>query len=228
MQANIDSSRAGRVRAPTPLGLRLGIPGMAHFWLAMALVSASAQSPTITPATNSTHVLVAYYSLSGHTETMAHAVADGVRRIPGVTVTLRKVGDVTAEDLRDSSGIILGCPTYYGTLPGRMKALIDDWSWKMKVDFTDKIGGAFATGGGQTGGKELVVLALLTFMLNNRMIVAGPLYRNERTGSVWAEIGASATTGPLDPGVGDHERDGARRLGERIARLCRSMDAHNR
>jgi hypothetical protein len=60
-------------------------------------------------------------------------------------------------------------------------------------------------------------------MLHNRMIVAGPLYRNEKTGSVWAESGASAITGPLDPGIGEGELDGARRLGERVARLAKRM-----
>ena len=59
-----------------------------------------------------------------------------------------------------------------------MTAAIDDWNWKWKVDFTDKIGGAFSTGGGQTGGKEFVVTSLLLFMLNNRMVVAGPLYQD--------------------------------------------------
>ncbi len=100
-----------------------------------------------------------------------------------------------------------------------MKAVIDDWSWKMKVDFTDKVGGAFATGGGQAGGKEHVVTSLLLFMLSNRMIVAGPLYQNEKTGSVWGEPGAAAMTGPLDPGVGGGELDSARRLGQRIAQV---------
>jgi hypothetical protein len=60
-------------------------------------------------------------------------------------------------------------------------------------------------------------------MVHNRMIVAGPLYRNERTGSVWAEAGAAAITGPLDPGVGEGELDGARRLGERVATLAKRL-----
>jgi hypothetical protein len=55
------------------------------------------------------------------------------------------------------------------------------------------------------------------------MVVAGPLYENPKTGSVWAEVGAAAMTGPLDPGVSDSELDGARRLGERIARLAVKM-----
>jgi len=165
-------------------------------------------------------VLVAYYSLTGNTGRMAEGVVEGVKRIRGVAVTLKKADEVTKEDLEGADGIILGCPAYYGTIPGKMKVLIDDWSWTMKVDFTDKVGGAFSTGGGQAGGKEFVLVSLVMFMLNNRMLVAGPLYRNEKTGSVWGEVGAAAMTGPLDPGVGEGELDSARRLGERVARLA--------
>jgi NAD(P)H dehydrogenase (quinone) len=168
-------------------------------------------------------VLVAYDSLSGQTRSLATAVAEGAQAVGGATVLLKPVAEVTAEDLQRAQGIILGCPTYYGTIPGRMKSVIDDWSWKMRVDFTDKAGGAFATGGGGTGGKEFVVVSLLMFMINNRMVVAGPLYRNERTGSVWAEAGATATTGSTDPGISEVELDGARRLGERVARLARKL-----
>ena len=125
------------------------------------------------------HVLVAYDSLTGNTEQMAKAVAEGANRVPGVVALLKKTGEVSQKHLETAAGIILGCPTYYANIPGQMKAVIDDWSWKMKVDFTDKVGGAFATGGGQVGGKEHVVTSLLMFMLSNRMIVAGPLYRND-------------------------------------------------
>lgn len=173
-----------------------------------------------TPEAAAVPILVAYDSLSGHTRSLAMAVGEGAKAVGGVTVHVKPVAEVTAEDLQGAQGIVLGCPTYYGTIPGRMKSVIDDWSWKMRVDFTDKVGGAFATGGGGTGGKEFVVVSLLMFMLNNRMVVAGPLYRNERTGSVWAEAGATATTGPTDPGVSEVEMDGARRLGERVARLA--------
>lgn len=183
---------------------------------------ADAPEETVKAAGTATpvRVLVAYDSLSGNTTRMAEAAAGGARRLAGAEVVVRKVAEVTREDLERADGIVLGCPTYYGTMPGRMKAVIDDWSWKWKVDFTDKAGGAFATGGGTTGGKEFVVMSILMFMLNNRMVVAGPLYRNERTGSVWAEAGASAVTGPVDPGVGESELDAAGRLGERIVRLA--------
>jgi len=170
-------------------------------------------------------ILVAYYSRTGNTEQMARAAVEGARRVPGVAATLKKVGEVSKDDLDAADGIVLGCPTYFANIPGEMKTIIDDWNWKMNVDFTDKVGGAFATAGGQVGGQEHVVVSLLLFMLNNRMVVAGPLYRNEKTGSIWAEPGAAAVTGPLDPGVGEGELDGARRLGERVARLATKMKA---
>jgi multimeric flavodoxin WrbA len=156
---------------------------------------------------------------------MARAAVEGARRVPGVAATSKKVAEVSKDDLDAADGIILGCPTYFANIPGEMKTIIDDWNWKMNVDFTDKAGGAFATAGGQVGGQEHVVVSLLLFMLNNRMVVAGPLYRNEKTGSIWAEPGAAAVTGPLDPGVGEGELDGARRLGERVARLATKMKA---
>jgi multimeric flavodoxin WrbA len=140
-----------------------------------------------TPAeTNVARVLVAYDSLTGNTEKMAQGVVAGAKQVHGVAVVLKPVDKAAREDLEKVDGIILGCPTYYGTLPGRMKVVIDDWSWKLKVDFTDKVGGAFSTGGGQAGGKEFVLVSLVMFMLNNRMVVAGPLYQNDETGSVWA------------------------------------------
>ncbi len=176
----------------------------------------SSKAPTV-------RVLVAYYSLTGNTEELARSVAEGAKRVPDAVATVKQVGDVTKEDLQAAHAIVLGSPTYYANIPGKMKVVIDDWNWKLKVDFTDKVGGAFATGGGQTGGKEHVVISLLLFMLNNRMVVAGPLYENEKTKSIWAEVGATAMTGPLDPGISDKERDGARRLGERVARLAKRL-----
>jgi NAD(P)H dehydrogenase (quinone) len=173
--------------------------------------------------TGAVQVLVAYYSLTGNTEQMAGGVAEWVKQVPGAVAHLKKVEEVSQKDLEAAEGIVLGCPTYYANIPGRMKAVIDDWAWKMKVDFTDKVGGAFATGGGQVGGKEHVVMSLVMFMLSNRMIVAGPLYRNDKTGSVWGEVGAAAMTGPLDPGVSQGELDSARRLGERVARLAQKL-----
>ena len=157
-------------------------------------------------------------------EKMAQAAGAGARRIPGVSVLVKPVDEVSKKDLDRAHGIMLGSPTYFANIPGTMKTVIDDWNWKLKVDFTDKVGGAFATAGGRTGGQGHVVTSLLLFMLNNRMVVAGPLYQNPQTGSIWGESGAVAVTGPVDAGVSDSELDGAQQLGERVARLAVKMN----
>jgi len=165
-------------------------------------------------------ILVVYYSRSGNTEKMAHAVAEGASQVGNVRVLIRKVTEVTAEELSAADAIALGCPTYFANIPGEMKQQLDLWNWKWRVDFTDKIGGAFATGGGQMGGKEHAMVSLLLFMLSNRMIVAGPLFEDETGEDIWGEPGAGAMTGPLDPGVSSGELDSARRLGQRLATLA--------
>ena len=204
----------------------LWLPVLLACWLMLVETPATSET-TLLPgnpqAGPSVRILIAYYSRTGNTEQMARGVVEGTKRVPAVYTVLRKVSEVSKEDLNAADGIILGCPTYFANIPGGMKTIIDDWNWKMKVDFTDKVGGAFATAGGQTGGQGHVVVSLLMFMLHNRMVVAGPLYQNEKTGSIWAESGAVAITGPLDPGVDEGELDGARRLGERVARLAAKM-----
>ena len=170
--------------------------------------------------TRAVHVLVAYYTRTGNTEQMARAVVEGVKRVPGAVVVLKRVEQVTQDDLAQADAIILGSPTYFANLPAAMKEAIDRWNWKWKVDLTDKVGGAFATGGGQMGGKEHVAVSLLLFLLNNRMIVAGPLFEDPEGDDKWGEIAAGAMTGPIDPGVGPAERDSARRLGERVAQVA--------
>ena len=170
-------------------------------------------------------VLVAYYSLRGNTERFAQSVAEGAQQVPDTVVTIKQAQDVKKEDLQAADAIALGAATYFANIPGQMKTVIDDWNWKWKVDFTDKVGGAFSTGGGQTGGKEFVVISLLLFMLNNRMVVAGPLYQDAEGEDIWGEVGASAMTGPLDPGVSEKELDAARRLGHRLATLAKKLQS---
>lgn len=60
-------------------------------------------------------------------------------------------------------------------------------------------------------------------MINNRMIVAGPLYEDEEGDDIWGELGVTAVTGPLDPGASEEELDQARRLGDRLARLAKKF-----
>ena len=48
-------------------------------------------------------VLVLYYSSYGHIETMAEAVAEGARSVPGTTVDIRRVPELVPEEVARSS-----------------------------------------------------------------------------------------------------------------------------
>ena len=69
-------------------------------------------------AISAINVLIAYHSLSGHTEQMAKAVAEGTRSISSVHVTVKRVQQVTAEDLFSADAIILGSPVYWSNMAG--------------------------------------------------------------------------------------------------------------
>lgn len=120
-------------------------------------------------------VLVAYHSLTGHTERMAKAVAEGVVMVPNTRATVKHVRQVTAEELFSADAIVLGSPVYWSNMAGEVKAFIDDWQFKFGVfpefKLKNKVGAAFVTGGQISSGKELTLLSMLAAMLGNYMIV---------------------------------------------------------
>ncbi len=67
--------------------------------LATAAVSLLAAGDARAQAPAAVNVLVAYHSVTGNTEKMAQGVADAAKEVSGANVVLKKVGDVTAEDL---------------------------------------------------------------------------------------------------------------------------------
>jgi NAD(P)H dehydrogenase (quinone) len=176
--------------------------------LAMPNIGQSADSAPMT------HVLVAYHSLSGHTERMAEAIAVGAGAVRNTQVVVKRVGQVTAEELFAADAIVLGSPVYWSNMAGEVKAFIDDWQFKFGVfpefKLKNKVGAAFATGGQISSGKELTMLSILAAMLGNYMIVV----------SGGGAFGASATTEGNSPGIDEQELAGARQLGQRVAEVA--------
>jgi NAD(P)H dehydrogenase (quinone) len=159
-------------------------------------------------------VLVTYHSLSGNTERMAEAVADGVKSISGAEAILKRVGKVTADDLFFADAVVVGSPVYWSNMSGEVKTFFDNWQFKFGVfpDFKmkNKIGAAFATGGQVSSGKEVTMLTILAAMLGNQMIVV----------SGGGALGASATTEGDSPGIDNKELADAKELGRRVAEVA--------
>ena len=120
-----------------------------------------------------TKVLVLYYSSYGHIETMAEAVAEGVRRT-GAQVDVKRVPETVPEavarnghfkldqaapvaavsDLEHYDAIIVGTGTRFGRMSSQMAAFLDQagglWA---RGALNGKVGGAFSSSGTQHGGE---------------------------------------------------------------------------
>jgi NAD(P)H dehydrogenase (quinone) len=185
--------------------------GVATAAASLASSASQAQGPVA-----GANMLIAYHSVTGNTEKMAQGVAEGARTMSGTSVILKRVGDVTAEDLLSSDAVIVGSPVYFGNMAGEVKTFIDNWL--LKFDFfrefkmRNKVGGAFATGGSISNGKEITMMAILEAMLINKMIVTS-------AGGTFG-FGASATTGPDSPGIDEKKLAAARDLGKRVAEVA--------
>lgn len=179
-----------------------------------AAVAAHSGSPAAGASPEPVTVLVAYHSGSGNTEKMAQGVAEGSRAVSETSVVLKRVGEVVASDLLSCDAVVVGSPVYFGNMSGEVKTFLDNWLLKFGLwqdsKMRNKVGGAFATGGGISNGKEVTMLTLLGAMLINEMIVVGG----------GGGFGASATTGPDSPGVDEKEEAEARALGRRVAEVA--------
>ncbi len=164
-------------------------------------------------------VLVTYHSLSGNTERMAEAVAGGARSLPGAEVLLKRVGQVTADDLLSADAVVVGSPVYWSNMSGEVKTFFDNWQFKFGVfpefKMKNKVGAAFATGGQISSGKEVTMLTILAAMLGNQMIVI----------SGGGAFGASATTEGESPGIDNKELAEATALGLRVAEVAARFKA---
>ena len=115
--------------------------------------------------------LVVYDSRTGKTEKMAQAIGEGIKEA-GVDVVVQKVKATTLADLLAAEIIVLGSPTYFCSMSGIMKALIDK-SLEILDKLQDKIGAAFTSSDDIAGGNETALLSLIQAMLMHRMVIVG-------------------------------------------------------
>lgn len=137
-----------------------------------------------------TKILVLYYSMYGHIETMAHAVADGARKVEGVEVVLKRVPETmqaeafanaggkaqdtpvaTPQELADYDAIIFGTPTRFGNMAGQMRTFLDQTGglW-VKNALLGKIASVFSSTG-TGGGQEQTITSTWTTLAHHGMVI---------------------------------------------------------
>jgi NAD(P)H dehydrogenase (quinone) len=155
-------------------------------------------------------ILVAYYSETGNTAKMASSVREGAASVEGVAVTLRKVADVTDEEIRSADGIVLGSPVQWGNLSAGAKRFLDRVGEVLgkagKTLGEGRTAGVFCTAGGPSNGQEMTRLGAIAAFLAMRFVIVGGVNDQE-----------FGTLGPQ--AVGAAGQEDARRFGERFARV---------
>lgn len=118
-------------------------------------------------------VTIIYDSVSGNTEKVAHAIAEGARSVQGVQVESYKLGTPFAMSvLNDSDAIVLGSPSEYGNVTGGMGRFLEsmaELTAAKRLRLKGKVGfafGSYAWDGGwvfETLGLRMKKLGLKVF-----------------------------------------------------------------
>lgn len=146
-------------------------------------------------------VLIVYYSMYGHVDKMAQAVAEGVREVPGAEAILRRVPETLSEEILRKMGahevqkamaqvpicqvdelaaadaVILGTPTRFGNMCGQMRQFLDATGglWA-KGALVGKVGSVFTCSATQHGGQESTILSFHITLLHHGMVIVGLPY----------------------------------------------------
>lgn len=142
-------------------------------------------------------ILVLYYSMYGHVETMAKAVAEGAGAVKGAEVHVKRVPELMPEDVARRAGakldqdapiakpaelaeydaIIFGTPTRFGNMSSQMRNFLDQTGglWAQRK-LAGKIGSVFISTSSQHGGQETTITSFYNTLIHHGMIIVGVPY----------------------------------------------------
>jgi len=187
-------------------------------------------------------VLVLYYSMYGHIETMAKAVAEGARCVEGTEVTIKRVPDLVPEDVARKAGakhdqaapiatvdelanydaIIFGAPTRFGNMCAQMRNFLDQTGrlW-LNGSLIGKVGSVFTSTATQHGGQETTITSFHTTLLHLGMIIVGVPYSCQEIMNM-SEITGGSPYGASTLAGGD----GSRQPSENEIKIARFQGTH--
>lgn len=143
-----------------------------------------------------TKILILYYSMYGHIETLAHAMTEAVAGVEGVHATLKRVPETMTREaleaagaktdqeapvaapseLPDYDGVIFGTPTRFGNMCGQMRTFLDQTgSLWVNGALIGRVGSVFtstATG----GGNETTITSFWHTLAHHGFVIVGLPY----------------------------------------------------
>lgn len=185
-------------------------------------------------------ISIVFYSGSGHTEQMSHAVAKGALTDGNVDVIEHRIldadfsggrwqNDDLLEQLDASDAIIFGSPTYMGGISAQLKSMMDATSPRyLQRKWVDKLSAAFTVSGSPSGDKLGMLLGCATFAMQHGMIwigvaespVTGEGYN--RLGFFFGAAGEALLEPPAEKPSAEDKLTGEM-LGRRVASLARRL-----
>jgi len=199
-----------------------------------------------------TKLLVLYYSTYGHVETLAEAIAEGARSVPGTEVALKRVPELmskevaeqagakldqkapiaSVEELAEYDGIVFGTPTRFGNMAAQMRNFLDQTGglW-FGGKLIGKVGSVFASTGSQHGGQETTITSFHTTLLHHGMVVVGVPYSKQNLmeagemsgGTPYGATTIAGSQGSRQPSA--NELAIARFQGEHVAKIAAKLSA---
>ena len=194
-------------------------------------------------------LLVLYYSMYGHIETLAGSIADGARSVDGVEVTIKRVPELLSADklaqvggkanqvapvadpkeLTDYYAIIFGTPTRFGNMAAQMRNFLDQTGgmW-VKGGLIGKVASVF-TSTGTGGGNESTIISFLPTLMHHGMIYVGLPYScpeladisEVKGGSPWGAATIAGADGSRQPST--KELAQARFQGRHVAQIAAKL-----
>lgn len=194
-------------------------------------------------------LLVLYYSMYGHVETLAGSIAEGARSIEGVEVVVKRVPETmpiesarragakldqaapiaSPQELSEYDAIVFGTPTRFGNMTAQMRNFLDQTGglW-VQGALVGKIGSVF-TSTGTGGGNESTIISFVTTLMHHGMIYVGLPYTcpelaqisEVKGGSPWGAATIAGADGSRQPSA--RELAQARFQGRRVAELAKKL-----
>lgn len=192
-------------------------------------------------------VLVLYYSMYGHIETLANAVVEGAKSVDGVEVTLKRVPETMSDDALEAAGakmdqsapvaepgeiadydaIVFGTPTRFGNMAGQMRTFLDQTGglWA-NGKLVNKFGSVF-TSSATGAGNETTITSFWNTLAHHGMLIVPVDYAGAQELFDISELRGGSPYGAATYAGGDGSRQPsakelsiARYQGEKVAKLA--------
>lgn len=116
-------------------------------------------------------IIICYFSKTGNVKEMATILKSRFEE-NGMSVTMKRISEIDAEELIHYDCILVGTPTYYGSMAGEVKNFLDK-TVRLHGELEGKIGGTFTSCAFWGGGHDLALMAINQIFLVHGMIIKG-------------------------------------------------------